>query len=104
MLRQSILYLVISVLVVVFAKYAHLLILYIDMLYAYVNVRLNSVFSHTGIGIAIRKIILITVLPIVIAAVPALIYQLIKRKQMPYLIQLTWCLWLVIVLSNVLIY
>lgn len=104
MLRQSLIYLLLSILVVIFAKYAHLLIVYIDMLYAYLNVFLDGIFSRSGIGTLLRKVILLTLIPLIIALIPALIYQLIKGKQMPYLIELTWCLWLVIVLSNVLIY
>lgn len=104
MLRQSLIYFLLSLLVVVFAKYAHLLIVCIDMIYAYINLHLSAVFSHTGLGTVIRKVILLTMIPILMAAIPAVIYQLIKGKQMPYLIELAWCLWLIIVLSNVLIY
>ncbi|QRN04420.1 hypothetical protein GH742_11320 [Legionella sp. MW5194] len=104
MLRQSLIYLALSILVIVFAKYAHLLIVYIDMFYAYVNLKLAAVFSHTGIGLLIRKVILLTLIPILLASVPALIYRPIRGKPMPYLLELTWCLWLIIVLSNLLIH
>ncbi|ASQ46744.1 hypothetical protein [Legionella clemsonensis] len=103
MLRQSLIYLVLSILVVVFAKFAHLLIVYIDMLYAYINVKLTPVFSHSGVGLTIRKTLLLMFIPVIIAAIPALTYRLVKGKEMPHLIELTWCLWLVIVLSNILI-
>lgn len=104
MLRQSLIFLLLSILVVVFAKYAHLLIVYIDMLYTWINIKLTPVFSQTGMGIVIRKVILLVLIPVFIALIPALIYRLVRGGQMPYFLELTWCLWLVIVLSNVLIH
>jgi len=103
MLRQSIGYLILSIIVVLFAKYAHLLIVYIDMFYTYVNVTLAPVFNNSDLGILIRKILTLVLLPVVIVAIPALIYFAIKGKRMPYFIEITWILWLVIVLSKVLI-
>jgi len=103
MLRQSIIYLVLSILIVSFAKYVHLMIVYIDILYNAVNLKLMPVFSNSETGIMIRKVFSLVVIPVVIAAIPALIYRLIKGKQLPYFIQITWFLWLVIVLSKVLI-
>lgn len=104
MLRQTVVYVLLTILVVVFAKYAHLLIVYIDMLYAYINVKLNNLFSLTGLGLMVRKIILLALIPLLIAAIPGLIYWLITKKTMPYLLELTWFLWLIIVLSNILIH
>lgn len=103
MLKQSIIYLLLSILVVVFAQYVHLLIVYIDMVYTFINVQLAPIFSNSSVGIMIRKVISLVFLPIIIAAIPALIYRAIKGKHMPYFLELTWFLWLVIVLSKVLI-
>jgi len=103
MLRQSLIYLFLSILVVVFAKYAHLLIVYIDMFFTYVNVQLAPVFSSTGWGLIIRKILVLVLMPIVITAIPALIYRAIKGREMPHFIAITWVVWTVIVLSDILI-
>ncbi|KTD38654.1 hypothetical protein Lnau_0464 [Legionella nautarum] len=103
MLRQSLIYLLLSIVVVVFARFAHMLIVYIDMLYAFINIKLTPIFSQSGLGLVFRKVILLVAIPLIIAAIPALSYRLVKGKEMPYFIELTWCLWLVIVLSNVLI-
>lgn len=103
MLRQSLIYLLLSIVVVVFARFAHMLIVYIDMLYAFINIKLTPIFSQSGLGLVFRKVILLVAIPVIIAAIPALSYRLVKGKEMPYFIELTWCLWLVIVLSNVLI-
>lgn len=103
MLKQAVLYLLLSILVVIFARYFHLLVVYIDTFFTYVNVKLASVFSMTHIGLLARKIIVLVFLPVLIAAVPALTYRAVKGGHMPYFMELTWLLWLVIVLSNILI-
>lgn len=103
MLRQSLIYLVLSILVVLFSKYAHLLIVYVDMFFTYVNLKLTPIFSQTGWGLVIRKILVLVALPVAIAAVPALAYRGIKGSDMPHFIALTWILWTVIVISDILV-
>jgi hypothetical protein len=104
MLRQSIIYLLLSILVVIFAKFAHMIIVYIGMLYAFINVKLTPIFSQSSLGLTIRKVVLLVLIPVLITAIPALSYRLVKGESMPYLIEFTWGLWLVIVLSNILIH
>lgn len=106
MVRQSIIYLILSSLVVIFSHYVHLIIVYIDMLYTYINIQLASFFNLIGInahGIA-SKTLLLAGIPLLITAIPALIYRLIKGRTMPYLIEIVWCIWLVVVLSSILIH
>ncbi|KTD73656.1 hypothetical protein [Legionella tucsonensis] len=103
MLRHSIIYLLLSILVVLFAKYAHLIIVYVDMFFTYVNLKLTPIFSQTGWGLVVRKILVLVVLPVVITAVPALIYKFIKGGNMPHFIAITWIIWTIIVLSDILV-
>ncbi|HAT4684341.1 TPA: hypothetical protein I9526_000322 [Legionella pneumophila] len=103
MLRHSLIYLLLSILIVVFAKYAHLIVVYIDMFFTYVNLKLTPIFSQTGWGLIIRKILVLMLLPIIIAGIPALIYRALKRKDMPHFIAIVWIIWTIIVLSDILI-
>ncbi|MCC5791516.1 MAG: hypothetical protein JJT82_02760 [Legionellaceae bacterium] len=103
MLKHVLLYLILSILVVVFANYFHILIVYIDMLYTWINVKISPVFNRNSLGVTIRHILVLTLLPVILAAVPALLYRLFKGKTMPHLYFLTWFFWLVIVLSVLLI-
>ena len=103
MLKQSLIYLVLSILIVVFAEYAHLLMVYIVTFYTYVMVKLTPIFSGTPYGLLIRNVVALVLMPVIIAGIPALIYRAIKGHQMPYFIELTWVLWLMIVLGKVLI-
>ena len=102
-LRQTLIYLLLSILVVIFSQYVHLMIVYIDVFYTYINLKLSPIFSNSNSGIMIRKVISLVLLPVVIAAIPALSYRAIKGKHMPYFLETTWFLWLVIVLSKVLL-
>jgi hypothetical protein len=104
MLKQSIMYLLLSILIVVFAKYAHLLIVYVDIAYTYVNVKLSPIFKNSVTGSMIRNVITLVLLPIVVVGIPALIYRAIKGQTMPYFFEITWLLWLILVLSKVLIH
>ena len=104
MLKQSLIYLILSVVIVLFAAYAHLIIVYIDLFYTLINVKLTPIFSNSPLGMLIREVIALALLPVLVAAIPALIYWAIKGKTMPYFIEMTWLLWLVIVLSKVLIH
>lgn len=103
MLKSTIIYIFLSILAVVFAKYFNLILLYIDLFYTWLNLKLSVLFNHSPTAIIVVKILLLVVIPIVITAIPALIYRLITRRTMPHFIAITWCVWLVVLLSNVLI-
>ena len=103
MLKQSLLYLFFSLLVVLLKKYAKLLLLYIDIIFTQLTVLLNPILSVIGIGNPFQKILLLALTPVLITGIPAGIYYLFKRHTMPYYFEITWCVWLIIVLSNLLI-
>ena len=103
MIKQGAIYLILSFLVVYFASHAHLLIVYIDILFTRANLLLSPLFSISPAGILLREVIVLTLLPIVITALPALLYRAIKGKLMPYYYELTWLIWLTIVISKIII-
>ena len=96
-------YLVLSILIVLFAAYAHALIVYIVMFYTYVMIQLTPIFNAGPSGILFRKIIVLTLLPVIIVGIPALIYRAVKGRDMPYFFEGIWLLWLMLVLSKVLV-
>jgi hypothetical protein len=103
MLKQALIYLVLSILIVLFARYAHTGIVYIDMFYTWVTIQLTPVFSNSAYGILIRNVLSLTLIPIVIVGIPALIWRAIKGHFMPWFFEAIWIVWLVVVLSKVLI-
>jgi len=103
MLKQSLLYLLLSIIVIIFAQYAKLFVLYTDIFYTYVNTLLEPLFGSGFVGEIFRNLFTLVLVPLVMAAIPAALYWLIKRKHMPYFIELTWLLWLMIAVSSYLI-
>ncbi|AUH72287.1 Uncharacterised protein [Legionella sainthelensi] len=103
MLRHSLIYLLLSILVVILAKYAQLVIVYIDLFFTYINLKLTPIFSQTGWGLVVRKILVLVLLPVAITSVPALAYRVFKGGDMPHFIAITWIIWIIIVLSDILV-
>lgn len=103
MLKQSIVYLLLSILIVVFSQYAHLLMVYILTFYTYIIIKITPIFSLTQYGPLIRSVVSLVFIPVIFAGIPALLYRAIKGKHMPWFFELTWTLWLIIVLGKVLI-
>lgn len=58
----------------------------------------GSIFSNSYVGIIIRQIVTLTLVPLLIAGIPAGIYWLFRRRTLPYLQYLIWTLWLMLVL------
>lgn len=103
MLKQSLLYLILSALVVVFAKYVQIVIVYIDILYVRFTIQLAPFFSNTQSGYIIRNVLSLVLIPLMLVGIPALIYRTIKKKDMPYFMEITGFVWLIIVLTKVLL-
>lgn len=103
MLKQSLIYLILSILVVIFARYVHLLVVYLDICYTYANLALAPLFSHSEASVLLRGVIILTLLPIIITGIPALIYRAFKGGLMPYYFEATWMIWFLIVISKIII-
>lgn len=103
MLKFALIYLVLSIIVVFFAKYVFMLLVYIDFIYSYLNASLVPIFSNTAVGALIRTTLLLIVIPLVVVGIPAGIYRLIKGQNMTYFMQITWLVWLILVLSKILV-
>ncbi|MGQ3888789.1 hypothetical protein ACQUW5_07130 [Legionella sp. CNM-1927-20] len=104
MLKQSLIYLVLSIIGVLFTRYIHTFIVYTDIFYTYLYGRLFLFFKPTSLDIVVSKVIFLVLIPVVIVGILALLYRLITVRKMPYFIELTWLLWLVLMLSNIFIH
>lgn len=104
MLRQATIYLALTILLVVFARVVHILIFYINYFYKFAYDFLLPYFQlNLGfLGPVLLKVLILVGLPILVAAIIACLYLLIKKSGFPYFFSLTWGLWLVFVLSTIL--
>lgn len=100
--RQAIIYCLLSVLIMLFDKFPKLIVLSINTLYIYLNILLMALFKRIGLSGSLASIVLLIAIPMVISAIPAIIYRLIKGQTMPHFFTLTWGIWLVIVLNYIL--
>ncbi len=101
MMKQSAIYLILSILVVFFAKYVYLVLMSIDSFYSVINTKLTPLFNQGGLSRTLQKTVLLVIIPILVALIPTLIYRLIEGKNMPYFLPLIWCLWIISVFSNI---
>ncbi len=104
MLKQSLLYLILSVLIIIFAQYVHIVMIYINVMYTFITLHLAPLFSQGSLGFMIRQLLTLMALPLLLASLPALIYRGIKGKTMPYFIETTWILWIILVFSQVIVH
>lgn len=103
MIKTILIYLLLSIIVVLAARYVHMMLIYIDLAYNYCSLHLFHFLNISAMGRFTHRIITLSLLPVFITAIPALLYWLIKRKNMPHFIAITWLIWLVIVMSDILV-
>lgn len=103
MIKQALFYLLISIVIVIFATQIQTVLLYINIIYDNVNIKLAPIFSATYSGIIFRKTFTLLLLPLMITGIPAITYRMLQGKTMPYLLEATWMVWLILVLASILI-
>lgn len=101
--KPYIIYVLLSISVVLLAKYVNEVIVFIAYLYDYVDEHLEILFNQSAAGILSRNTLALVVCPLFITGIPALGYYAVKQSKMPYFLEATWLAWIVIVLSNSLV-
>ena len=98
--KQSLIYLVLTWVAVLFAAPIHLCVIYIDTIFVQTNIILAEYFTSHWLA----KTITLIALPFGIVGIPGGLYWLVSRKKMPYFLELTWGLWVMLITSNLLIH
>lgn len=96
-------YFILSIALIILSSYAQNMIDWVMYLDRANNEALRLVFSSSQLGIHLRLIVSLALTPLLIVAIPALLYWVIKRKPMPYLIPIIWLFWFITALSRLLI-
>lgn len=104
LIKSCFYYFLATLVVLLSAKYIHLALIYLDTFFVYLNLRVAPFFNQVGLGSVIHKTFVLVLIPLILTAIPALIYYPIKRQTMPYLFQVTWSLWLILVISTIMIH
>lgn len=98
--KPYLIYLALSILVVIFTKYLNIAVNFIVNLYDYIDDFLDVFFSSSPAGILSRSSLALVICPLLITGVPALLYHAFKKTKMPYFIEATWLIWMIIVLGS----
>lgn len=93
-------YVGLSIFVVLLAGYVDDAVNLVVYFYDYVDKILDVFFSHSHAGILSRSSFALVICPLLITGIPALIYNAIKKDKMPYFLEATWLIWMIIVLGN----
>lgn len=96
-------YLGLSILVVLFSSYTNELARLIVTFYHWIDTHIEVFFSTTPSGLNLRHVFSLVICPLIITGIPALAYRFIKGGLMPYYIEATWLIWILLVLSKVLV-
>jgi hypothetical protein len=102
MLKHAVIYLIISILAILFSSQVLNLMYLIHQIFNTLTVHLSPVLQIFDLGIKTSEVCLLVIIPVALTGVIALVYYAIKRKSMPYFIELTWIFWVLLVLSNIL--
>ena len=93
-----------SALVIIFKSNLQMLFSWILIYYVQINLAIGKVLESGPIALNLRHLLAITLMPIVIAYPPTLLYRVVMKKPMPYFLHLLWLSWLVISLCLILSY
>jgi uncharacterized membrane protein len=104
MIKHIVTYLILSLLIILFAAYAKIFFIYVNVLYVYIDTLLEPLFGAGLMGTAFRDMMTLVLTPLLLAGIPALIYWVIKRKKMPYFLETLWLFWLILAFSSYLIH
>lgn len=99
MFRQFLIYLLASLIVLMCSHTVQLGLHYLLSFYQYCATLIAPIFNQVGLGHLVYQVFLLTALPIGIVGLPALAYQAMKGKALPYFIECIWAVWLVLSLS-----
>ncbi|HSW68695.1 MAG TPA: hypothetical protein VLI69_00875 [Gammaproteobacteria bacterium] len=104
MLKQIIAIIALSLLVIVGMAYAQQGLQFILTGHDWISDLLKDVFSGGQSGNIVRQLIVLLVIPLCVALVPAIIYWMAKRTWFPYFMQFMWVIWLVQTSALVILY
>jgi hypothetical protein len=96
MLKTFLGLIVLSILVILFkAQFADLLHM-VASLHNMASDKLASLFSGSSAGLLVAHLLSLVIIPILIALIPAFIYWIIYRSEMPHWLVIVWVVWVML--------
>jgi len=97
MFRQALLLIIFSAIAVFFIKEFTVVLHYLYRFYQWLLGYIAPIISNGTLGHLIRGVILLTVIPLIVAGIPAGLYWVINRKPLPIMSHLVWITWILLV-------
>lgn len=95
MLKQIIAIIALSIVIVLFMPYAQQGMQHLLNAHEWISQLLTDVFSGGQAGNLLRGVIALLSVPLIIGAIPALLYWMVKRHCLPYFMEIVWAVWLI---------
>jgi hypothetical protein len=95
MYKQIIALLVLSLLIVIGATYFAIILQWILDIHQGVIHVLSRMFSTSSAGEIATQFVAFILMPLVVAAVIAIVYKLLRKKMVPYFMHIIWVLWII---------
>jgi hypothetical protein len=96
MLRNILLLVILSILVILFMHPFSQFLGMIDHLHNLLAIKLALILSTNSTGIWIRNVLALILIPMGVGLIPAALYALLRRSPMPYLTEIMWFTWLLL--------
>lgn len=96
MLKQSIFVIIISIIVFLFGQQISHVLHLIGSLHQQTIHFLSQIFAGGYIGLIIRHVLAVFVIPFIIALIPTGIYYAIKHKPFPFFPHVLWVSWIIL--------
>ena len=95
MLKQSVLMLALSIIVVYLAKYIVNVLHALGAAQIFLISQLTLWLPEFAIKVVVVEVIVLIVVPVLISLLVAFGYWLVKRAELPFWLELTWIMWIV---------
>ncbi len=97
---KHILYLIlISVIAMYFINQIAAFLHFIDNIHGLLVKQLSMIFAGGKVGMMIKEVVALVLIPLGIASIPASVYWVFKRRVMPYFTDLLWVSWIMLATS-----
>lgn len=97
MLKHILLLIVLSIVVIIGLHQLAIFLHWIGYGHAWLAGKFNLLFSGISFGFLISRVLALIIIPLIVSLIPAFIYWLIKRSEMPHLFLVVWIIWIMLI-------
>lgn len=96
MLKTFLGLIVLSILVILFKSQFADVLHWVASMHNLLSDKLVSLFSSSSAGVLVAHLLSLVIIPIIIALIPAFVYWLIYRSEMPNWLAVVWVVWVML--------